>query len=649
MFFQSISISESYKTYSLGFYYIFIYNYTPMSVISEQEFLQNYIQQPEGYHDVVTSKMVTEGMVVEDASSIARAGIPLYQQPGADIKKLINPMQPKPVEKKKGTIAKFFSSLSRYGMDYEKNVIDNMRAMPADPKLLPKVDQFVNQDLFGTLSSKWRVKTNAEKNFFEKDLPIKRESLRKLALQPELEDILDTMTNECIVYDSDNAYFAEPFIDDKSLKDLKTGVQKQIKDNIDKNYYRFYKMLNWKYNAWDDFKRFLIEGCLAWEIVYDSLEKPKRIIGIVPLDPATLTKGFNNGKIYWYQFKGIQGKERKLLDAQVIYIQYQENVVARQSYLERLIRPYNIYRIIEQAQIIWTITNASYKMKFTIPVNGMNKANGMQTLRSAMQRYKEDINFNSESGELTVNGQTNLPFNKEYWFPETDSGKPEVETMGGDGPDLNDDSQLQYFRNQLYKISKIPLSRFDTDSGATFFGTDVTSMARDEINFGRYVNRLRNTFSKIILKPLQLQLVLDVPELQQYKEVLDAIQLRYQSYNLFEEMFEQEVMQKRVEFIQTMKDSLVDMTPDGSEVKFFSSEFLVRKYLKLPEADIKLNQKLGDEEKERAKEFAPDDGGGGGFESKADETPLDDEPKPKKKPKKKTKLITDDEPHKEEE
>jgi hypothetical protein len=57
-------------------------------------------------------------------------------------------------------------------------------------------------------------------------------------------------------------------------------------------------MLNWKYNAWDDFKRFLIEGILAYEIVYDSLEKPTKIIGIVPLDAATLTKKFENNKFF---------------------------------------------------------------------------------------------------------------------------------------------------------------------------------------------------------------------------------------------------------------------------------------------------------------------------------------------------------------
>ena len=582
-----------------------------MSEISERQFLEGYFQDSNVYMDSVTSRDVYNPMVIESKESVPQ-GIPVYLQGSSlddTVKKQFTNLTGSTIstvnqKKHKSIIGKFFSNFSRYGMSYEKDVLDNMRALPADPKLLAKPDQFMVQDLFNQLSSKWQVKSNAEKNFFEKDLPLKRESLRKLALQPELEDILDTMTNECIVYDSDNAYFAEPFIDDKVLKDFKIGVQKKIKDSIESNYYRMYKMLNWKYNAWDDFKRFLIEGSMAWEIVYDNLEKPKRIIGLIPIDAATLTKTYANGKVYWMQFKGIQGRERKLLDAQVVYIQYQENVTARQSYLERLIRPFNIYRIIEQAQIIWTMTNAQYRLKFTIPTNGMNKANSMQTLRSAMQRYKENIKFDSDSGELSVNGDTALPFQHEYWFPETDSGTPSVETIGGDGPDLNDSDQIKFYRNELYKISKIPLSRFDYENGSSsFFGTDVTSMARDEINFGRYVNRLRNIFSRIILKPLQLQLALDIPELQEAKEILDAIQLRYQSYNLFEEMFEQEVMQKRVEFVQTMKDSLCDMDPEGNEVKFFSSEFLVRKYLKMSDADLKLNKKLSEKEREEAQEF----------------------------------------------
>lgn len=502
-----------------------------------------------------------------------------------------------PQKKKKGTIARFFSDMSRLGMSYNDKVIDNMRAIPADKNFMPKQDQLINQDLFTTMANNWKVKQNADKDFFSKDFSQKREALRKLALQPELEDILDVMCNEAIVYDNEMVYFAEPFLESQELNMFTKSVQDKIKNTISTHYRRFYKMLNWKYNAWDDFKRFLVEGILAWEIVYDNLEKPTEIIGLIPLDPATLTKKFENNKWYWIQFKGVNGKERKLLDAQVIYICYQEtNCLSRLSYLERLIRPYNIYRIIEQAQIIWTVTNASYKMKFTIPVKGMNKTLGMQTVSSAMNKYKEDIKFMPDTGELSINGQVNLPFNKEYWFPENDSGSPEVDVLGGDGPNLNDDDQLRFFRNQLYRMSKIPLSRFDQENSETWFGSDATAVARTEIDFGRFVARLRNRFSQIIIKPLQLQLALSIPELRDNREILEAVSLQFHSYNLFEEMMEMELMQKRVSFIQEMKEGLVDMDPNGNEVKFWSSKFLVMKYLKLSDADLKLNDKLKKEE-----------------------------------------------------
>lgn len=539
-------------------------------------------------------------------------------------------------EKKKNLIAKFFSNMARFGMNYEDDVIANMRAIPADKNMLPKEEQFTNQDLFTQLSSSWKTKSNADKNFYEKDFDQKRDALRKLSLQPELEDILDTMANESIVYDSDFTYFAEPFIEAQELQDFKPKIRKKITEDMSKHFRRFYKMLNWKYDGWDDFKRWLIEGILAFEIVYDRLDKPTQIIGLVPLDPVTLTKKFENNKFYWYQFKGIQGRERKLLDSQVIYISYQDTkCINRVSYLERLIRPFNIYRIIEQAQLIWTITNSSYKMKFTIPVRGMSRVQGMQTVSRAMNSYKEDIKFIADTGELSINSQTTLPFNKEYWFPESESGSPEVETLGGDGPDLNDNDQLKYFKNQLYKVSKIPLSRFDQESGETWFGTDATSVARIEIDFARFVTRLRNRFAQIMIKPLQLQLALDFPELQDNRQFLEAVSLQYKSYNLFEEMMDIELMQKRVEFIQNMKDSMVDMDMEGNEIKFFSSKFLVKKYLKLSDADLELNDKLKQEEIEELNlagdpNNAPDDGA---MESK--------------KKKKKEKIITDS-PEKEE-
>ena len=499
--------------------------------------------------------------------------------------------------KKQSAWSKLLNRLSQYGMNYDDQVLRNMSAIPADKALQNKEDVMLQNSMYGALNN-WKIKAEEDKAFSEKTLEQRRMMLRKLSQAPELEDILDVMANECIVYDDDESYIGQPFIDTGLTQDLTEKSTEEIRNCVNMAFYKLYMLLGWKTNAWDDFKRFLIDGVLAYEIVYDDLEHPKTIIGIIDVDPVTLTKEVKDGTTMWVQYKGVQGRERVLLDAQIVYIKYEDSgVTERQSYLERLIRPFNLFRIVEQAQIIWTVTQASFKTLFTIPISGMNKAKGMQTLSQAMNRYREDISFNGETGELQVNGKTNLPFNKEYWMPENENGKPEIETLVDNGPQLNDSEQIKYFEQKLYKMSKIPSSRFDKDAQTTWFGSDATQQMRDEINFGRFVSRLRNTFVQIILKPLRIQVALTVPDIKNDKRILDAISFRFNTYNQFSEMMDIEIMTKRVEFIGTMKDSLTITDSEGEEKPFFSPKFLIIKYLKMSEADLELNEKYKLEEK----------------------------------------------------
>ena len=116
-----------------------------------------------------------------------------------------------------------------------------------------------------------------------------------------------------------------------------------------------------------------------------------------------------------------------------------------------------------------------------------------------------------------------------------------------------------------------------------------------------------------------------------------------------------ELMQKRVEFIQTMKDGMVDMDKEGNEIKFWSSEFLVKKYLHLSDSDIALNEKMKQEEIERLNLA----GGEGGDEEDAGWESLKAEDKQmlfevykeikKKKEKKKSDDDSDEKPKKEKE
>lgn len=494
------------------------------------------------------------------------------------------------------TISKFLSKISNYGMSVTDDIYRNMHAIPANKDLIPKELDVIN-NIYGNIQSNFRSKSEEDKPYSEKQFNQKREVLRKMAQQPEIEDIIDIMSNECIVYDSEMAYICQPYIDTAVSQMLGEKNIEQLNNAIDTHFYKLYLLLDWKRMAWNDFKRYLVDGVLAYEIVYDDIENPRTILGIVELDPVTLTKAYENGQIVWYQFKGVHNMERKLIDSQIIYIKYEdESVVDRTSYIERLIRPFNIYRIIEQAQVIWTVTQSSFKTMFTIPVGGMNKAKGAQTLNMAMNRYKEDISFNAETGELQVNGRKNLPFNKEYWLPENEAGKPEIETLVDQGPTLNDSDQLKYHLAKLYKMSKIPENRFDKESQSTWFGNDPTQQLRDEINFSRFVERLRNTFAEILLKPLRIQVALSIPDIKNDKRILDAISLRFNSYNQFEEMMSIEIDNKRIEFIQNMA-GLVTTDAEGNETPFFCIPFLIKKYLKMSDADMELNEKMKFKEK----------------------------------------------------
>ena len=503
--------------------------------------------------------------------------------------------------KKPNFVSEILSKISHYGMSYSKDVYANMHAIPANPDLIPKEYEVLNNIYANSVKDSFRVKAEEDKSYAEKTIDQKRMVLRKMAQQPEIEDILDIMANESIVYDPEETYICQPFIDTAVIQMLNEEHAEKIRRCMDTNFTKLYMLLEWKTKAWDIYRRYLVDGVLAYEIVYDDIENPHSIIGIIELDPATLTRKYENGKLYWYQYKDIQGKERKLLDAQIIYIKYEDSgVLERTSYLEKLIRPFNIYRIVEQAQIIWTVTQSSFKTMFTIPIGGMNKTKGTQTLMAAMNRYKEDISFNAETGELQVNGRTNLPFNKEYWMPENENGTPHIETLVDQGPSINDSEQLKYFLSKLYKMSKIPENRFDKEAQSTWFGSDATQQLRDEINFSRFVTRLRNNFAQILLKPLQISIALAIPDIKNDKRLLDAISLRFNSYNQFEEMAGIEVDSKRIEFISTMHQSLTETDSEGNEVPYFSMKFLIMKYLKMSDADLELNEKYKFEEKNKA-------------------------------------------------
>lgn len=484
-------------------------------------------------------------------------------------------------------VGNIIKKISRLGMYFDDLVIKQSRAVGIAEDKTGMINRMTDQeDMYHAFAAMSMSDSSMKKSisFFDKNYIKKREELREFAIQDEIEEILDTLSDEAIVYDENNMFCYPKFnggITDDFLKEIQTEFNK---------IYSFFSFDD-GITAWNYFNKWLIDGYLAFEIIYDESEK--NIIGFKELDPVTLVPTINkeDNKKIWIQYQGDGQKERVLYDAHVIYLSYASiNSPSRVSYVERLVRSFNLMRIMEHSRIIWAVTNASFKMKFVIPVGGKSKNRAKESLSKLMHSYREIVDFDNNSGQLTVNGKPMMQFHKEYWFPSKDGESPEVETIGGDGPDLSDTESLSYFGNKLKDASKIPYSRFDKEGGIAF-DISAEGLARDEMRFNKFVNRLRSIFQEIIVKPLYQQMILKHNELVDDTNFKTRLSVEYNKENYFESIKEMEILQKNFEFINSAKESMVVQTSNMEEEPYFSMDFLIKEFSGLTPEQVISNKR----------------------------------------------------------
>ena len=509
-------------------------------------------------------------------------------------------------------VTRMLRRLSSFGMNYKDDVIQNVRSTdltfqnttlqtnPNNGQVGSITDDSV-QVLFARMSSTDPSLSKGYFNLSEENYQKKKEQLRKFSLQDEIEEILDIICEEAIVFDGANK-FANIRLNykvDQKLLDEFTEEYNKIY-----NYFGFYDTVQ----ATDYFRKWLIDGFLAFEIVYN--QEQTEIIGFVELDPVSLTPGIdpNTNEKVWFVNQTQNGttgqttQDRILYDSQIIYLAYAKaDAVSRISYVERLIRSFNILRTMEATRIIWAVTNASYKTQYIIPVGSVQSPRGRQTLAQAMANYKEVVDFDWDSGEISTNGRPMLQFYKDIFLASEGGETPQIQNLGGDGPDISDTETLKYFRDKLRQASKIPNSRFEKEQGEGVYTMSAEGINREEIRFSKFISRLRSIFSEILIKPLYIQMCLKHKEIMTDMNYRVNLGLEYNKDSIFEENKEIELIQKQSDVISSINSSMVVTDDEGNETPYFDFDFLVRKFLGMSDEDLKLNQRFKDE-KELQKE-----------------------------------------------
>ncbi len=492
------------------------------------------------------------------------------------------------------------------------DLIDKNRLGAGDKKnsIVDMSDDMGMMDIIRGIESKER----GDIPYFSKAYNNRVNQLHVFASNPEIQFIINSIADDCV---ATNGTFCMPSIDIPTLK-------QEYKDKINKNFNTIYSHFGFsdktKSSAWSYFVKWLIEGFLAFEIIYDSPTAPTKIIGfeernastLVPIKIAEKFKEEDENGVVTEKIRKIliwrqitideKGKEviKTLPDNSIIFIAYNQMPGAdgRFSYCERLIRNFNLMRTMENTRVAWSVSNSQSRIKLVIPVGSKATNKAKQALAMVTNKYKEDLTIDHQSGEVQVNGQPLLNFGKTIVLPSRNGQTPTIEGISFTGPDLSNMDIVKHFEKKLHRDSTLPSNRFDADKGGgTSFIFNAEGIPNDEKHYYKTIRRLRNQFDAIMWKPLYNQMLLDFPVLKDDMEFKTKLSMVYESDNQYEDSVQEEIEAHKLKRIQG-EERL--MRTDG-RTPIFSKKFLyVQRHKLMTEEEWDQNEKMVKEELSRS-------------------------------------------------
>lgn len=225
------------------------------------------------------------------------------------------------------------------------------------------------------------------------------------------------------------------------------------------------------------------------------------------------------------------------------------------------------------------------------------------------ETYHSHHTYLLDAGVYTKNTMT-----EDFWFPRREGNRAtEIEPLAG-GTSLQDNENLTYFQNKLFKSLGVPLARLQPETMFSLGRSNETT--REELKFSKFTRRLRSRFSQLFDKCLEKQLVLKgIMSPEEWDEVKDKIRYDFMKDNHFEELKHAEVMRERMSTVRDMQDSI------GT---YFSHQWVMKNILMMSEDEIKEMRKQIEKEKKDdfyAVALGPDgqpvDGGDGGLTPQA--------------------------------
>jgi len=417
---------------------------------------------------------------------------------------------------------------------------------------------------------------------------------REMATFPECDQAIDDVINEAVVSNREESPV--------SISLEKSNLSKTIRESIQYEFKELIRLLDFRKVGYELFRKWYVDGRLYFHIIIDTKNPKRGILELRPIDPLKIkkirqprlvdgpegkeldTSGFQ--EFYMFNEKGITqtagGSTVQIAADSVSYVHSGILDPDRKlvlSHLHKAIKPLNQLRMIEDAVVIYRISRAPERRIFYIDVGNLPKIKAEQYLRDIMNKYKNKLVYDSNSGEIK-DERKHMSMLEDYWLPRREGGRgTEITTLPG-GENLGELADVDYFKTKLYKALNVPPSRLEQDSG--FILGRAEEISRDEVKFTRFIERLRNRFQMVFDDLIEKQLLLKgVIAAADWKLIKDEIIYEWQSDSHFMELKDSQMMKERLGILVQDMGYREDVVG-----KFFSKEYINKNILKLTQEEI---------------------------------------------------------------
>lgn len=238
----------------------------------------------------------------------------------------------------------------------------------------------------------------------------------------------------------------------------------------------------------------------------------------------------------------------------------------------------------EDSLVIYRIARAPERRIFYVDTGNLPRAKAEQYIKDIMANYKNKIVYNATTGTIQ-DAKNVMTIQDDFWLPRSDGKGTEVSTLPG-GNNLSDMDDVNYFKENLYRALNVPLSRLQQDTG--FQLGRATEITRDEVNFKKFIGKIRTQFSYIFLDLLKTHLILTgTMTSDEWDEVVNDIAFDFENDSFFFEMKQLDIYTERMNVLQ-VADQFVG--------KYFSKETIEKEILGRSDEEVKEEQKRMDSE-----------------------------------------------------